>query len=104
MLYKLGRYREALEPLGKAADRDGRLTFLKARLQLAASGVDADNVPEIVEKIGEIMREWAYGNASADEAAQWKTHLSDLERIPRQELRDLLETLRTFALTYSRWP
>lgn len=103
VLYKLGRYDEAAKQLSRAPDREGRLTYLKSRLQASAVNASKKIDPDILEKIGEIMREWAYSNASPDEAVQWRAHMLDLERLQRKEMRDLLKELREFASSYSRW-
>lgn len=101
-LYNLGRYKEAGEQLRRAPDREGRLTYFKASLHLAEKDPAMED-ENALPKIADIMKEWAFGNASAEEATQWRSHLTDLEQLSRPDLRALLEELRTFAATYSRW-
>ncbi len=78
-----------------------RLNAIRYSSKREASRLNQD---QTLEKLGEIMREWAYGNTSSDEAAAWRAHITDLERLEQTDaLRAMIAALREFASRYSKW-
>jgi hypothetical protein len=104
LLYELGRYQAACDQLRDVPDREGALTYKKARLRLtAAAGAEPHEREAIIESIREVMRMWAFGSASQQEARLWRKHLDDLAATGMDDVNALAVELREFALKNSRW-
>ncbi len=101
LLYELGRYQAAADQLRDVPDREGALTFKKARLRLATA--DSAARQALMDSIREVMRMWAFGSSSQQEARLWRKHADDLAGMGPDDVAALAAELREFALKNSRW-
>jgi len=104
LLYELGRYARAADCLKDVPDRDGSITYKKACLRTLPQGLEQrEERTALLDSIREVMRMWAYGSSSQQEAKNWRRHVADLECIGTNDVAELGKELRDFARKHSRW-
>lgn len=104
LLYKDGRYIEAIEYLERAASVDNYArTFVGwARIMLGLDRSDHDLRRAGLLDLTEALRRWAYQNSSAAEKQSWFSHVRRLSHLG-EAFTEEAEHLVEFANSNSRW-